>query len=260
MRPTAVALLTLLACDTPAPPRPPVAEVTQPTLPTCPTLAKGTVTSPSVQMADGSAFGGGKGALVDAEGRRVYLTVHHLFGPESGLPRQLAGEELPTAVEGLVLHDPDTGAELFRLGPPVAVPGAAPASEAVDKDLAVIDAPELAPADPAGAPTPGLLPLARTAPAVGEFVCLYTSTVDFNERGLLARVTTSIPARLGYELLGATRMLGTDGAPVINLAGELVGVQVNGKAGPPSVGTAAPVGAVRRALRAAGYAVSPAGG
>ncbi len=255
---SSVAAVVFVACSSPAPEAPLTAAPAAPTLPTCPALTVGTVSSPFFQLTDGAGYGAGKAVLVDAGGTRVLLTAHHLFSPAGGvLDRQLTPEELPTAVEAVVLHDQDSGAAMFRLGPPRVVPGAAPSERGVDLDLAVFDATDLAPADPSGAPTPQAVPLADRAPAVGDWVCLTTATVDKFGTGHLAKVTASQPGRLHYELLAPTRMLATDGAPVLNLDGELVGLHLVGKNGPPSTGIANPIAGVRTGLRAAGLPVAP---
>ncbi len=194
--------------------------------PSPPAVAADRLLRPAFATRDGELRAGSAFLVRDprAPASVLLLTAHHLFGPDGGLAREVAGAELPAFVREVRLADL-AGRPVAVAGPVVPIPGAR-AHRQVDfaHDLAAFAAP------PALAGR--AFALARAAPAVGERVWLFAEVRAGAPPGRLlhaATVTSSSATELAYRFDDGGLDLGaTSGAPVLDGAGEVVGVHLGG--------------------------------
>ncbi len=187
-----------------------------------PTVPGDVVLKPTF-MTGYDSFSGGTAFLctIPSVDGTFLLTAQHLFGPACGLKRQLDWQEVPktyVVVTALSMAEPG---HFITSAKPLAVPGARAADRTgYDHDLAAyrVDGATAA------------LHLATERPKVGDAVFLYG-----RQRGktildmLRAVVRKSSDSEFEYDFDDAGLSLaGTSGAPVLNLAGEVVALNIGG--------------------------------
>ena len=236
----ALSLLALAACSAPAAPveSTPGSDAASPASPSAdapaapseaalpaPTeIPANQILSAQYDTADG-VFTAGTAFAVTVEGAKapILLTAHHIFGPWGGLDAQLSSEEVASFVTGGsvldVFSEKDTGA---KIGQAIPIAGAAAVGDAgsADKDLAAFyleDADALQP-----------LKLAENPPAAGDKLYLLAYLWDTDtphENGIYEATCLGVEAgNIVYQLDEEFSTSGASGAPVINSAGEVVGV------------------------------------
>ena len=194
-------------------------------------------------LAAGTAFA----AKWEGEARPILLTALHLFGPAGGLNFALAGEQLPGAVASVTLRDLATDAEIGRGGSAILLRGCYPLGRDAAGDVAAF---WLTP-DVRLSP----VPLARELPNSGHRVWLAGQTIDAPnapQQLFAATVSEANQTRLVYVFDRRIELQATSGAPVVNAAGELVGIHLGGgeQLG-KSMGIANPVTSIREKLGSA---------
>jgi hypothetical protein len=237
-------LLLLLACGISSASA--AGKPVEPAAPKPPKVSASQIFRPTFHTVQGT-FGAGTAFLARDSSlpAPVVLTAHHLFGEAGGLDHQVAAEDLPKFCRDVQLADVD-GKPTGRASHALFLAGAHPLTEDdFAHDLAAFRAPSLPPAL--------ALPLATRMPARGERVWLFARLYGGAPPTQLlhaATVVESTPTSLIY--LFDTRTLGlraTSGAPMLNAAGEVVGVNLGAAASPESlVGLANPVTSVRQLL------------
>ena len=165
--------------------------------------------------------------------RVVVVTAFDLFGPNGGLPEQVPAAKLPEVVQGAELRDAFTNRPVTKVGPPALLADAEPMGQTAAHDIAVF------PAEPpdemaaiAGQPVLRPARLAAADPAVGEPIWVVAPQV-----GAAGDAPHTIPATVAavqdgwlFYTFAADQvdLTGTAGAPVVNAAGEVVGMQLGG--------------------------------
>jgi hypothetical protein len=170
----------------------------------------------------------------------VLVTAHQLFGPVGGLPTQIAAADLPTRVTAMTARDALTNAVCGKSQRTLVVADALP----MDKTQSERDVAAFLPADAAGFDSISrgagagfaALPLATKVPAVGDRVWLAAPIQG--QAGLLhpAKIVAAESGTLYYTYdEPKTDLTSTNGAPVLNASGEVVGMALGGGTMPDGV-------------------------
>ncbi|MEI7688462.1 MAG: trypsin-like peptidase domain-containing protein, partial [Planctomycetota bacterium] len=174
----------------------------------------------------------------------VILSALHLLGPSGGLPVDVPGTKVPAEVKALTLVEMfDNDKDLTLKQPGIALPNTAP----LGRDSQVGDVMAF------WATKDALLSPARLAaetPKRNDLVWLaYSAENDPNQRTYRAKVSDVNAKSITYTFDSALRLPGTSGAPLLNAAGEVVGIHLGGRTtGNVTTGIANPVSAFRTAL------------
>lgn len=224
-----------------------------------PAVADRFVLRPSFTTSLGPVNAGSAFAVKRGE-RTVLVTALHLLGPAGGLKAQVETARLAEVVQSISVRGAFTG----EGKPPVAVatkilavPGAHPMGDDAAGDILVFELAQKTGLDRLQVrDTPKLAPgaLAAAAPSVGDAVWLVAKVRGGDDRAHPAKVVQIDDKWLFYEIHQADLDLaGTNGAPIVNAAGEVVGIQLGGGVMEDGklVGAANPWAAVRKALDAA---------
>lgn len=158
---------------------------------------------------------------------KLLITAHHLFGPDGGVEPQISWSALPTAVSGVHCESLLQPSWQLKAGRPFAIKDAKSyAEDGPRKDLAAFAVTK--------APQAGLK-LASTDPKINDIVWLVARARSGAAPTQLlhkARVVQSNPYELVYAYdNSALGLAGSSGAPVVNEAGEVVGVNFGGGKG-----------------------------
>jgi Trypsin-like peptidase domain len=173
----------------------------------------------------------------------LLLTVIHIFGPAGGLNRQIPSNELAGIVTGANCQRLNGGPPI-EAGRPLSLQGAQPAGgTGLARDVAAFPATEQS----------KRLSFARRDPHRGARVWLVGQSRGGASAGQLihgARVVQIDSGWLYFEYDDETSVLnGTSGAPVLNEAGEVVGINAGASQEDGSlIGFAVGVEAARRVL------------
>ncbi len=189
--------------------------------------------------------------------RIVVVTAFDLFGPNGGLAEQVPAAKLSEVVKGVDLRDAFTSRPVTKLGPPLPLADAEPMGQTAAHDIAVF--PAAAPDEMAAiAGQPVLRPakLAAADPAVGDPIWVVAPQV-----GAAADAPRAIPATVAavedgwlFYTFAADHvdLTGTAGAPVVDAAGDVVGMQLGGGVlDGKMIGSANPRVAIAEHVRAA---------
>jgi len=174
---------------------------------------------------DGQRYEAGTAFIVDGP-QRLLVTAHHLFGNMGGLDEEILWSEMPrraTAVRCVQLQ----GKGEWKTGAALAIDGAVPLSPILSTELRDIAS---FPVTGDAAKLPALR-LAESEPATGSKVWLVAQIKGGDPVILLHRATV-----VGHEK-GAMiyafdnkqiELQATSGAPVVDAAGKLVGINLGG--------------------------------
>jgi len=174
-------------------------------------------------LVDGGALDAGTGFVVDLPGRGgpYLLTALHLFGPAAGMATDVPWNEMPSRAKlGHCTALADRAA--WKGGAALAVP-AAPMST---RDVAAF------PLDAASLGKAPHLGFAATPPKAGESVWLVAEVIGAPKGRLLHRATVlpSEPDLLRFRYDDPSiRIQATSGAPIVNAAGQVVGLNLGGQ-------------------------------
>ena len=227
------------------------AEVQPPAAVRPPSMVSRAVCQPTFQTVDGE-FSAGTAFVTrlqattgSAPSPAILVTAHHLFGPDGGLPRQIAGNDLPAFVVSVRCEGLENAADVI----------------AAKRPLRVVDArPYSAPGNPRDV---ALFPLpaqdSRSLLLSDEGVGLRSPV------WLIARVAGGEPpAKLLHEARVATMnarwlefdyrnpnldLTATSGAPIVDERGRVVGINIGvRRAGGRLIGVAQPASVLRAAV------------
>jgi hypothetical protein len=190
----------------------------------------------------GSAF-----VVEGKRGKFLLLTAHHLFGPAGGLESEIAWDAMPTVVQRVRAVSPDDGAVVVLGRGPLAIEGAqAMNGGCMGCDFAVFPV--------AGVGGAGILRLATAPPLVGGKVFLVAELSDGGPKRLHPATLIGVhDDYLAYRFEGSIDLRATSGAPVVNEAGEVVAVNLGGRADPEgTLGIGAASVIIRQKLTAVG--------
>ena len=189
----------------------------------------------------GGAYAGGNAFLVAHGDGGIAITPLHLFGPPMGLPEQLASADLPDALER-VLFPHDALLEPWEASEPIVLPNAEATGQMAPSDVAMfripsatalMDALVLAEEDTTEDAAVWIMAPGQHTPDPGRR--LHPGTVRSIAGDGLLEVRIHDAVELG----------GLSGAPVLDEAGQVVGMAIGGgMAGPSQVALAIPVSAL----------------
>ncbi|OAI47457.1 hypothetical protein AYO44_09495 [Planctomycetaceae bacterium SCGC AG-212-F19] len=207
----------------------------------------GFVLQPEFQIKKKS-FAAGTAFVVKLEGfpRPVILSAIHLVGPAGGYTEDVPAAKLAQVVEKVTFTDQFTGKNAMWVTQGVlTIPDAAPLGKTGKAgDIMALWAPDKAALKPA--------PLAAKTPAKGETVWVATRAGGAPATQRLHRATVILEeeGKLYYFYDNPKfEIQGTSGAPVLNAAGEVVGINLGGGTSQGKVGGVAnPVGVFREHL------------
>jgi Trypsin-like peptidase domain len=164
----------------------------------------------------------GTGFVAKLQGRYLFFTAHHLFGPAAGLERDLSPAEaieFAAALAATSMHDP----KQVILSTRMLLIASAKAFNDKDagSDVASFELPNYQGA---------ALDMALKNPVIGDRVFLLgRPRGEETLRMIPAKVVRSSPAMLDYEFeVAGINLAGTSGAPILNEAGDVVGINVGG--------------------------------
>jgi hypothetical protein len=186
---------------------------------------------PSFATSAGNEFQAGKLVIAkvpSAPGGLLGLSCIHIFGPDGGLPSQIASDALPKFVKKTTLIAADGGRT--EIGAALAVPGAHPfvsdgrSLPNPSTDLSVFRAPAELSAH--------ALELAADEPAVGDRVWLLARLISGAAPDVYlhpAHVRLANERILVYQFENSQlNLTATSGAPVVNAQGKVVALNIGG--------------------------------
>jgi len=163
--------------------------------------------------ADGHHFTGATGCVVNYKTATLILTAKHLFGPSGGMS-ELSPAEMTRDVKAVTVHSAEGGGAFTSTRALYLADTESSDDEpnSVSRDVAamLVEQPVRA------------LAFALTAPNAGDHV----SVVLNDGTAVSAHVTESTPLRIAYHFDNDGVGLGSSGAPILNDAGEVVGVHL----------------------------------
>lgn len=186
---------------------------------------------PTFQTAAGPLSAGTAFVLASpGKGRLALLvTAHHLFGPAGGMERQLSWKELPSSVAGAQCLPLASGASAIKAGRALAVRNAhsdPDSGNGFPRDMAML---------PLAAMPKRALTLSASEPKPGDTVWLVASVQPANGRqghqAFLHKALVTQADRTMIRFLydnSSLQLRATSGAPIINSAGEVVGINYGG--------------------------------
>jgi hypothetical protein len=222
-----------------------------------PVVREGFVLRPVFSSSQGKTWSAGTAFALDMGGQILVVTAFDLFGPNGGLETQIDAAALPAFVTGVVVHDAWTAHSVGKTTGVVRIPDAHPMKGDLSGDVSafLFPKPELlqipggtsAPVAPGNLATVPVKEKDRVwlaAPLVGgaaDSSRTFGATVlQVNDKGLFYRFDDA-----------SLNLAGTPGAPILNAAGEVVGMQLGGGAAPEGlIGAACPLSALKAHLQA----------
>jgi hypothetical protein len=180
---------------------------------------------------------GGTGSVVNYKTVTLILTAKHLFGPGAGLS-EVSPADMTRDVKQVTLHAATGGASFTSTR--ALYLGETESSDddplSVSRDVAAMLVDE---------PVRGLA-FAQVPPKVGDR--LWIEANDGHE--VSVHVTESTPQRLAYHFDDQVLGMGSSGAPILNGAGELVGIHLRfGQSDGAGNPTASIVGHLEKRIR-----------
>ena len=178
------------------------------------------------------------------------LSADHLFGPDGGLPEQIPWSELSKHVSG-VKCTALVGGKVWRAGPALTIPGAHPISDDPVQDISAFSV-----TSPGMADKVVPLKLAAQAPRRGDSVWLIAQVLEgapptqLIHHAVVRYVADDI-IQYTFDNAGLS-IQATSGAPVVNDAGEVVGINLAGGLDKGKfIGTATSLTMIRKSLESA---------
>jgi len=213
---------------------------------TPPELLDNTILRPEFELSD-VTFAAGTAFAIEMDDKNVslVLTAYHLFGEAGGLEEEIPSEKIPDVLERVVFTDAYTD-ELCGECEKVLLIEDADSIPNVDKDLVAFYFGEDLDANK--------LKLSSKLPKKGETVWLAAPTIYSVEPKLhkaTVRSASNISLIFEYEEKDIV-LTATSGAPILNSAGEVVGLNVGGgEQYGKIVGVANPCTSIRKKLKKA---------
>lgn len=170
-------------------------------------------------------FTAGTMSLVSVPGRSepLYLSAHHLMGPNGGLSRQYDPPELGGLVREVRVRAIANPSSVYETGPLVAIPEARPYGVSPGVDLLALSA------GPGRRP-PSLV-LSSAPIEKGSSAWLFAEVYDGAEEGVLlhhAIIEATKPDAMILRFSNSgLNLRATSGAPILNKAGEVIGLNVS---------------------------------
>jgi hypothetical protein len=152
----------------------------------------------------------------------LLITAQHLFGPDGGLDRVIAWQDMPREVKSVRATSLDDEAVSVSGGAPLVVEGAeGMSSKRVGGDLAIFPITELGPAH--------ALELADAPPKVNDRVTLLAEVLD-GAAGLRHGATVVEVGKdyVGYIFDEHIELQATSGAPVVDARDRVVAINLGG--------------------------------
>jgi len=211
--------------------------------------------TPMIRVGDKTSAAGVGFLLADGE-RTVLLTSHQVVGPAGGLKQQVSAGDLKAGFVRAVAHDAFAAkTECGRAEKVLAIEAAPMGDTSAAADVAAFVLTESKSAvDTVGKGVGSLHPgkLASEMPKVEDPVFLAAKSGG-ETRLLKGKVGQITDGFLFYEFEGKPELVGTVGGPVLNAAGEVVGIHVGIGAFEDGTlfGSANPMPNVKKALKAA---------
>ncbi len=199
----------------PPPPKPPPAPGTVP--PAYPDAFAGVAT---VQTTQGTHTSGMAGIITAPDGQHYILSSRQLLGPLGGFQDQVAAKDVPTAMQSIKVATPSGTAKTYTVsGLPMPTDRLSPQGGSPTDDMAIYRINSAATDTPAVA-------LADQPPAVGDIVWVVakmrgSADGELAQRGQVTANTQWLEMQFDNDSIVTQ---GATGAPVLNNAGQLVGV------------------------------------
>lgn len=213
---------------------------------TPPELLDNTILRPEFELND-VTFAAGTAFAIEMDDQNVslVLTAYHLFGEAGGLEEEIPSEKIPDVFRKAELRDAYTDKYCGECNKVLKIKGADSIPN-VDKDLVAFyfgDNLEV-----------NKLKLSSKLPKKGETVWLAAPTIYSVEPRLhKAKVKSASDKRLTFEYEEKDiELTATSGAPILNSAGEVVGLNVGGgQQYGITIGVANPCTSIRKRLKEA---------
>ena len=221
-----------------------------------PTIEDGTILRPRFVTEQGT-FNAGTAFAVDVNGKVLVVTALHLFGPAGGLEKQIEGDQVPAFTKSIFLRDAFTNADHGTAHNGLTLADTHPMGDDAVGDIAAFEAKVLTGLDKLDSKAKALKPvhLATATPKKGDVVFIAAQfSADKDLRTREAKVVEINDKWLFFEYTDAgLDIAGTNGAPVLNEEGQVVGINLGGgkmKDG-KLVGSANPLSAIKKRLTGA---------
>ncbi len=217
-----------------------------------PTVEDCTVLRPRFVTQDGS-FAAGSALAVEVNGKLLVATAMHLFGPAGGLKEQIEGAKIPEFTKSISLRDAFSNRDCGKAHKGLTLSDTHPMKDDAVGDIAAFEAKILTGLDKLESKAKPLKPvkLAEVDPKKGDMVFVAAQFSDDKEtRTREAKVVEISDKWLFFEYVDTElELAGTNGAPVLNDKGELVGINLGGGILKEKlVGSANPLPAVKKRL------------
>ncbi|HXI70130.1 MAG TPA: trypsin-like peptidase domain-containing protein [Verrucomicrobiae bacterium] len=164
----------------------------------------------------------GTGFVLRFDNSFVFVTAHHLFGPAAGLDKDLTPEEAKDYAAALAATAMDVRSHLLMSTNMLLIPSAKAFSQVdASKDVAVFLLPGY---------NGKSLAIAKQIPKPGDAIYLYARPRGEDSLKIIpGKVARNSSTSLEYFYDdGKFNFAGTSGAPVLNDAGEVVGINLGG--------------------------------
>jgi hypothetical protein len=196
-----------------------------------PTVQDGTVLRPHFTTQEGS-HSAGTAFAIDVEDTLLVVTALHLFGPAGGLKGQIDGDKIAEFTTSVTLRDAFTGGDFGQANKALSLTNTQPMGDEAAGDIVAFEAQVLTGLDKLNAKSKDLVPLSLAAkvPQKGDSVYVAAQVgADKDSRVHKATVVESNDKWLFYEYAdSALDIAGTNGAPVLNEAGKVIGMNLGG--------------------------------
>ncbi|MGH8493293.1 MAG: trypsin-like peptidase domain-containing protein [Moraxellaceae bacterium] len=161
-----------------------------------------------------------------ANAKALLVTAQHLFGPDGGMPQTISWQNMPSKVSRSECSTLSRNSRIIKTGSALAIPEAQSfASHGKNRDIAAL---------PLKDTPPYAIKLARISPKTGDTIYLVAQLLGDARSGLMHKgtVTGNNAGLLEFSYEGGGISLNaTSGAPIINEAGEVVGIHVGARGG-----------------------------
>ena len=172
----------------------------------------------------GQVLRAGHGFLSRADGRRLFVSAHHLIGTSGGFDRDYEWNEIPAAVDRIVARSVNDPARAFTAMEPLLIEGATGLNdETFALDLMAFKVV----GDPKGNASAGLQ-WAKRQPEIGERVWLFSPVSGSDKLLHQACVLDIEDSGIAYMFDDPIKLQATSGAPVLNSDGDVLAMNLGG--------------------------------